>query len=136
MVEPDIVIRNFSPRLPVLSDAMTRRDLLPGVSPDPCFPASAAESHRAIRRARVRAAARDISHILLLVGIDYLFFLWPSAHVPTLDRGTSAFVLAALNSMVMSHILLSRLVPRMTAKRIAATWCLRERARFFQAGSR
>ena len=115
---------------------MTRRDLLPGVSPDPCPPVSVAESHRAIRRARVRAAARDISHILLLLGVDYFFVRWPSAHVPTLDRGTSVIVVAALNSMVMSHILLSRLVPRMTAKRIAATWCLRERARFFQAGWR
>jgi hypothetical protein len=115
---------------------MTRRDLLPGVIPDGCSPAAVAESHRAIRRARIQAAARDISHILLLAGVDYFFVQWPGAHVPTLDRGTSVIVLAALNSMVLSHILLSRLVPRMTAKRIAATWCLRERARFFQAGWR
>jgi len=113
---------------------MTRRDLLPGVSPDPCSPAAVAEARRAIRRARFQAAARDISHIVLLAGVDYFFATWPSAHVPTLDRGTSVIVVAALNSIVLSHILLSRLVPRMTAKRIAATWCLRERARFFQAG--
>jgi len=115
---------------------MTRRDLLPGISPDSGSPVTVAESHRAIRRARFRAALRDISQIFLLVGVDYFFVVWPSAHVPMLDRGSSVIVLAVLNSIVMSHILLSRLVPRMTAKRIAATWSLRERARFFQTGSR
>jgi hypothetical protein len=115
---------------------MTRRDLLPGVTPDPCSPAAVAEAHRAIRRARIWAAARDAAHIFLLVGVDYFFMYWPSAHIPTLDRGTSVIVVAALNAMVLSHIVLSRMVPRMSAKRIAATWCLRERAIFFQTGWR
>ncbi len=115
---------------------MTRRDLLPGVARDACSPAVVVDSTRAIRRARFLAAARDAGQILLLVGVDYFFVHWPSTHVPALDRSTSVLVLAALNAMVMSHIALARLVPRMTAKRIASTWSLRERARFFQAGWR
>ena len=113
---------------------MSTRDLLPGVSDDRCPPPAVAEAYRTIRRARYRAIARDVSHIVLLAAVDYFFMRWPTAHVPMLDRGTSVIVVAALNSMIVSHIALSRLVPRMTAKRIATTWCLRERARFFQAG--
>ncbi len=115
---------------------MTRRNLLPGVTADACPPEVVIESCRAIRRARFRAAARDVAHVLLLGGVDYFFLHWPNAHVPMVDRGASVIVLAALNSIVITHITLSRLVPRLAAKRIATTWCLRERARFFQAGWR
>ena len=115
---------------------MTKRHLLPGVSADLCAPIVVGDSHRTIRRARTRAIVRDVSHVLLLAGVDYLFVRWPNAHVPMIDRSTSVVVLAALNSMIISHVALSRVIPKMTAKRIATTWCLRERARFFQAGWR
>lgn len=115
---------------------MTRRDLLPGVAPDSDSPAVAVDSYRAIRRARIHAVARDVANFLLLAGVDYFFLRWPNAHVPTFDRSTSVLILAVLNLVVITHIMLSRVVPRMTAKRIAATWCLRERARFFQADNR
>jgi hypothetical protein len=111
---------------------MPTKDLLPGVIADSCPPAVVVDSRRAIIRARRRANARDTAHVLLLGGINYLFVNWPASHVPLLSRADSTLVVAAVNAAIITHILISRVIPRIRAKRIATTWCLSERARFFQ----
>ena len=111
---------------------MTTTDLLPGVSSDPCPPAVLTDSRRDIIRARRKATARDIAHVILLTGIDYLFLNWPATHVPLLGRENSAVVVAAANAAIITHIVISRVIPRLRARRVATTWSLAERARFFQ----
>jgi hypothetical protein len=111
---------------------MERSDLLPGVSPDPCPPAVVADTRSEIRRARLRATLRDIAQITLLAGIDYFFFNWPLTHIPFVSRSTSALVVALLNATILTHVIMVRTFPKLAAKRIAGTWCLAERARFFQ----
>lgn len=111
---------------------MARRDLLPGVATDTCPPAVVFDSLRAIRRARRRALLRDLAQFLLLAGVDWIFVRWPYTHVPTFDRAHSVLVLAMLNAILLTHLIIVRTFPRWSARRIAATWCLTERARFFQ----
>jgi len=111
---------------------MTRRELLPGVGEETLPPPVIADTRRAVARARRQAAARDIANILLLAALDYFFMRWPSTHVPGMSRDQSAMALIALNALVVTYIVLARLKPRMRARRIAATWSLRERSRFFQ----
>ena len=115
---------------------MARRDLLPGVVDDSCPPAVVVDSRRSIRRARFRAIAHDAAQIALLAGLDYAFITHPTAHLPMTDRPSTAVVLAAFNSLVLTQICMSRLFPRWSAKRIATTWCLAERTRFFAAWRR
>ena len=112
---------------------MARRDLLPGVATDACPPAVVFDSRRAIRRARRRAALRDFAQFLLLGGVDWMFAHWPYTHVPSMDRAHSVLVVALLNAAILTHIIVVRTFPRWSARRIAATWCLSERARFFQS---
>ena len=112
---------------------MARRDLLPGVADDGCPPAVLVDSRRVIVRARRRAVAYDVAQLILLAGLDWLFVRWPYAHVPFADRDVTAFVVAGLNAAVVSYAVVSRMFPRWSARRIATTWCLAERARFFAA---
>jgi hypothetical protein len=114
---------------------MTRRDLLPGVNPDDaCPPVVVFDSRRAIARARWRAAAGDAAQLLILVAVDWMFVRWPYSHVPLMGRADSVLVLAALNATILTHIVMTRAFPRWSARRIASTWCLSERARFFIQG--
>lgn len=112
---------------------MANKELLPGINPDDtCPPVAVFDSHRAIARARRRAAFRDAAQLLLLVSVDWFFVRWPYAHVPTFDRAHSLLIVALLNVVVATHVIVSRALPRWTAQRIARTWALSERARFFQ----
>ena len=111
---------------------MARRDLLPGVSIDGCPPAIVFDSRRAIRRARRRVLLRDLAQFLLLAGVDWIFVRWPYTHVPALDRASSVLVLALLNAILLTHLIVVRTFPRWSARRVASTWCVAERARFFQ----
>ncbi len=110
---------------------MAREELLPGIAAGACPPAVVFESRRAIGRARRRAAFRDFSQLLMLSGVDWLFVQWPHTHVPSLDRPHSVLVVALLNAVLLTHIIVVRTFPRWSARRIAATWCLSERVRFF-----
>ncbi len=110
---------------------MAKRDLLPGVRPDGCPPRVVLTSRREIRRARIHATLRDGAQLLLLAAVDYLFVWWPLTHVPMLDREMTVIVVALANALVLTHIAMSRLMPKWAARRIATTWCLSERARFF-----
>ena len=125
------VIRNFPPRQTVEMDTMARRDLLPGIAA-PCPPPVVFDSRREIVRARRRAALRDFAQLSLLVGVDWLFVRWPFTHVPSMDRPHSLLIVALLNAALLTHVIVSRTFPRWSARRIASTWCLAERARFFQ----
>ena len=129
------VIRNISPRPRVEKNTMARRDLLPGIAPVPSPPAVHFDSRRAIARARRRAAFRDFSQIVLVSGVDWMFMHWPYTHVPSFDRPHSLLIVALLNAAVLTHLIVVRTFPRWSARRIAATWCLSERARFFQSGT-
>lgn len=110
---------------------MARRDLLPGVTTDSYPPAVLIDSRRTILRARRRAAAYDTGQILLLAGIDWLFVRWPYAHIPFVGRSDSLLVVAGFNALLLTHAIVARMFPRWSARRIAATWCIAERARFF-----
>jgi hypothetical protein len=89
------------------------------------------ESRREISRARLRATMRDGAQLSLLVAVDYFFSHWPSTHIPLASRHTTLFVVAAMNAGVLTHVAMSRMMPKWAARRIASTWCLSERARFF-----
>ncbi len=115
---------------------MARRDLLPGVTTEDCPPAVVFDSKRAIRRARRRAALRDFAQLALLAGVDYLFLGWPLSHIPSLGRDGSVMIVAFLNSLILTQVIVSRTFPRWTARRIASTWCPSERRRFFSEPSR
>ncbi|MBK5258002.1 MAG: hypothetical protein JJE51_00280 [Thermoanaerobaculia bacterium] len=110
---------------------MDKSERLPGVSSDNCPPVIVTDTRSDIRRARIRATFRDLGQLLFLGAIDYFFFNWPLAHIPFLSRGASAFVVVLLNAIILTHVIMMRMLPRMRAKRIAATWRLSERARFF-----
>lgn len=114
---------------------MATRDLLPGVTPDPCPPAVVTDSRRTVLLARRRAALRDAANVVLLVLVDYVSLTWPAAHIPLLSRQDSIVLVALLNAAVITYVIMSRLTAKWTARRIASTWCLRERARFFQRES-
>lgn len=114
---------------------MARRDLLPGVAADACPPAVVFDSRRAIRRARIRATLRDFAQLLLLTGVDWMFVRWPHTHVPSFDRPHSILIVALLNAALLTQMIVVRTFPRWSARRVAATWCLAERARFFQRGA-
>lgn len=115
---------------------MARRDLLPGTTAEIPAPPVVFDSRSAVKRARRRAAIRDAAQLMILAGVDWLFVRWPYAHVPGLDRWHSVLVVAVLNAAVLTHVIVSRTFPRWTARRIAASWCLAERARFFSASRR
>jgi hypothetical protein len=112
---------------------MARRDLLPGVTAESCPPRVVANSREVIERARRNAVLRDLANVVLLAGVDYVFLTWPSTHVPAVSREHSMLLLALLNAGLVTHMVMSRLTAKWTARRIASTWCLRERARFFQS---
>ena len=110
---------------------MARKDLLPGVRVERPGPEVIFDSRRAIARARRRAAFRDFGQIVLLIGIGYAFRNWPSMHIPFLSREESILAVALVDAAVVTQIAVSRMIPRWVARRIATTWCLAERARFF-----
>ena len=109
---------------------MSRKHLLPGVTTPDCPPSVVCDSRASIRSARFRAAARDVAQVIFLIGVDYLFVRWPSAHLPFANREHSVTIVAAVNAMSITWLLLSRLMPRWRARRIAATWSVSERRRF------
>jgi hypothetical protein len=109
---------------------MKREDLLPGVTVTDFPPVAVYDARRAIRRARRKAVIYDAAQLLLLAGVDWLFFRWPSAHVPMLDRHDSLLVVGAMNILMAAYIWLARAFPRWSARRVASTWSPSERARF------
>jgi hypothetical protein len=113
-----------------------RRSLLPGVSGAGVPPPVVIDSRAVVARARRRAIVRDVIDLLLLVCVDGLFLRWNHAHVPFLDRHDSLLVLLGLNAMLVGYVWLSRALPRWTARRVATTWCLAERTRFFRTSVR
>ena len=114
---------------------MARRDLLPGIgAAEGCPPVAVVDSRRDIARARRRAAFHDVAQVVLLAGLDWLFIHWPYAHVPSFDRAHSLVIVVLLNVGVVVHAIVSRMLPRWSARRIATTWRLSERARFFAQG--
>ena len=112
------------------------RRTLPGVSAEPVPPAIVFESRKVIRRARRRAAFRDVVDLLILGFVDALFVQWPDAHVPALGRQSSLLVLAVVNVLMFATMWLTRAVPRWKAKRVAATWTAAERRRVLSSRAR
>lgn len=87
------------------------------------------DSRRVIFRARRVAMARDAAQIALLAGVDWLFSNWPSTRIPLLSRGDSLVILGIANAALLAHVWLVRALPKWSMRRIAATWCARERDR-------
>jgi hypothetical protein len=110
---------------------MTMKELLPGIDPEATPRVVFVDSRSAVSRARRRAVVRDAAQILLLGGVDWLFIHWPYSHVPMVDRGSSLLIVGALNAGMLIHMVVVRALPRWSARRVASTWCLTERARFF-----
>jgi hypothetical protein len=113
-----------------------RRTLLPGVTDAGVSPLVLIDSRAVVARARRRAIVRDVIDLSLLVSVDGLFLRWPLAHVPFLDRYDSLLVLLGLNAMLVVYVWLVRAMPRWAARRVATTWCMAERARFFSTSLR
>ncbi len=109
---------------------MPKPELLPGVKTATCPPPIVCDAHAAIRRARRGAIARDVSQIVLIAAVDYLFVHWPDSRMPFLDRAQSLTFLRGINALVVADLWLSRALPKWWAKRIAETWSRRERERF------
>jgi hypothetical protein len=109
---------------------MPTSELLPGVTTRECPPQVVCDARRAIRSARRRALARDVVQLALLVAVDYLFVRWPDARMPFANRGESLALLELVNGFILTHVALVRALPRWSARRIAATWCLTERRKF------
>ncbi|MGZ7079314.1 MAG: hypothetical protein ACXVJT_07890 [Thermoanaerobaculia bacterium] len=108
---------------------MAPKKLLPGIESPECPPAIVCDSRGSIRKARTRATVRDILQVVLFVGVNYLFVRWPSSHVPFTDRHTSVVLMAAIDGAFFVWLWLSRVMPRWSARRIAATWSAAERRR-------
>ena len=115
---------------------MEKRVLLPGVAGNRIPPPVVFHSRTVIRRARRRAAFRDIADLLLLGFVDALFVQWPTAHVPALGREGSLLVLALVNLTMFATMWLTRAVPRWKARRVAATWRPAERRRVLNPRTR
>ena len=105
------------------------RRTLPGVSDERVPPAVIFNSRKVIRRARRRAAFRDVVDLVILAFVDALFVQWPDAHIPRLGRETSLLILAFMNLAMFATLWLSRAMPRWKAKRVATTWTQAERRR-------
>jgi hypothetical protein len=134
-----IVIWNNHPPPHVEHSAMeklVRRIRLPGVSDAGAPPPVIIDSRSVVASARRRAIVRDVIDLLLLICVDGLFLRWPLAHVPLLDRHDSLSILVALNALLLGYMWLSRSLPRWMARRVATTWSLAERTRFFRPSSR
>lgn len=112
------------------------RGLLPGVRPTPNPPTVICQTRGAIESARRRATLRDAGQLFLLVAVDYLFVHFPSTRLPLFDREKTLTIIGALNCGMLLWVWLCRVMPRWSARRVASTWCLSERARFFAAQRR
>jgi hypothetical protein len=113
-----------------------RRILLPGVSDAGAPPPVVIDSRAIVARARRFAVVRDVIDLLLLICVDGLFLRWPHAHIPFFGRHDSLLIVVGLNTMLIGYLWLARAMPRWMARRVATTWCLAERARFFRSSSR
>jgi hypothetical protein len=110
------------------------KELLPGIDPEATPRVVFVDSRSAVTRARRRAVIRDVAQLLLLAGVDWLFFHWPHSHVPMMDRGHSLLIVGALNAGMLIYMIVVRALPRWSARRVASTWSVTERARFSSEG--
>ena len=109
---------------------MPKDELLPGVTTTTYPPRVACDARAAIRNARRRAVIRDFLQISLVLAVDYFFVYWPDSRVPFLDRHASLEFIRGVNLIIVADLWLARALPKWSARRIAGTWCPRERARF------
>lgn len=112
---------------------MPKDELLPGVKSAACPPNVVCDARGPVRKARRRALAKDAAQIALLIAVDYLFFRWPEARVPLLDRQESLRVVELTNVIVGVQLWMTRiLLPKWAAWRAASTWSRGERQRFIR----
>jgi hypothetical protein len=107
--------------------------MLPGVSTDNCPPRVLCDANAEIRRARRRAVIRQAGQLVILAGVDWLFFRWPEARIPFAGRAESLFLLRTANVLAIGELWLTRALPRWNAQRIASTWSRSEREKFQKA---
>lgn len=106
-------------------------DFLPGVQgrvrPQK---ATTYDGRDAIARARRLANIRDIADTVILLGVDALFMSWDAARIPLLTRAQSLTLLMVVHAIFAIHIIATRVVPAIRARRVSSTWADRERSRF------
>lgn len=101
---------------------------LPGTA-GPVPPVAHFDASGTIRKARMRADLSDFLDLSVLLGINLMFKMWESAHIPFLSRDASMAILLAANAAYVMDWLVTRYFPQWRARRIAATWSREERSR-------
>ncbi|MGH9457947.1 MAG: hypothetical protein ACRD2J_09950 [Thermoanaerobaculia bacterium] len=108
-----------------------QNDLLPGVEGPPSRRnTTAGELERSLLTSRRRAAVDDLVDSSMLILINLMFLLWPSAEVPLLDRDGTLALLLLVDAAAIAGWFRTRVLPVLRARRIAGTWSEAERARF------
>lgn len=87
------------------------------------------DANKVIRSARLRADLSDLLDLSILLGINLMFMLWETAHVPFLSRDASMAILLSANALYVADWLATRYVPQWRARRVASTWSRDERTR-------
>src|SRR5688572_11034469 len=106
-------------------------DLLPGVEgPSDRRRVSASAVRQSLESSRRKAAVEEILDCAVLIVLNLLFILWSRAQLPFVGRDGTMLVLLASNALLVGGYFRSRILPRITARRIAATWSPEERQRF------
>ena len=114
-----------------VTSGMPKPELLPGVTADRCPPSTLfGEARLEIRKAKRNAFLRDALQLGLVASVNYLFFHWPASRLPFADRAQSEILLAAITAAVVTSIWLTRMLPRWSARRTAATWSRQEQEQF------
>jgi hypothetical protein len=97
--------------------------LLPGVQGRSGARVSATfDGREAVRKARQREDLRDLIDLLVLAFVDGLMLWWDAAHIPWLSRAATLKVMLVVSAGMAAFLLLRRLIPVLTAKRIESTW--------------
>lgn len=109
---------------------MPKIELLPGVTTKACPPPVVCDARAAMRKARHKALIREGLQLTLLLVVDSFLLRWPEARLPYLDRHGSINILLGLNIAMLGAMWITRALPRWNARRIATTWCARERSRY------
>lgn len=107
-----------------------REQLLPGVHrAEQSTNGRATDFRETISRARGDANRRDLVDVLLLLLVDLLFVSWEQATVPFVSRDVTVSLLLLLHAFVAASVFSTRIMPSLTARRLAHTWRTMERQR-------
>lgn len=113
--------------------SLNPEDLLPGVEGPTPPRVTAGDLGRDVYTARRHAALEELLDLAVLIVVNLVFLLWNRSQLPFLGRDVTLVILVAANAFAVAGYLRARVVPRVRARRVAATWSAQERDRFRQA---